>query len=227
MGFIIGLLGLIGLYRDRLPLIRILAFHSLFSIVGDMSLLLIVLLILTTSSHTSSSYSTSLCETIANDSLDWGVSIENCEERWPSVFAVFLGLISIMIVLRSWGGITLLTLAKKLGRRNGNNIRIDRNLERERYLDDQSLLSSTSSSSGKETKIGGQRIFLLPNTTGTDEVELVAEGESTSNNIPMVPIPLGMKSHQFPPNPNPNHSLTEYDTPFLVYAPVSYPLPLF
>ncbi|GAA5898200.1 hypothetical protein JCM8208_000181 [Rhodotorula glutinis] len=103
--------GIYGLLRDRLPLLRLFVLNGFLAISLDLLLLALILLLLTVSSPSSSrGIATTLCGTL---SLSLGLpdlvgSLEACEDRFEGVVVMALGALAVVEGLRIWGAVKVL-----------------------------------------------------------------------------------------------------------------------
>ncbi|GAA5837154.1 hypothetical protein JCM9279_005601 [Rhodotorula babjevae] len=103
--------GIYGLLRDRLPLLRLFVLNGFLAISLDLLLLALILLLLTVSSPSSSrGLATTLCGTL---SLSFSLpdllgSLEACEDRFEGVVVTALGALALVQGLRVWGAVKVL-----------------------------------------------------------------------------------------------------------------------
>ncbi|GAA6049568.1 hypothetical protein JCM3770_000852 [Rhodotorula araucariae] len=142
--------GMFGLFKDRLPLVRLFMLNSFLSLSLDLTLLALILIFLTVSSSSSSSthgLATTLCQALssapaASSSLSLsfglpdllGLSLEACEDRFEGVVFSALGTLAIVEGLRVWGAVKILGFyTARASPRGGRSHRSSSTREQEFY----------------------------------------------------------------------------------------------
>lgn len=193
-GIISSSLGLIGLQRDSLPLIRLFTLHTAFDIALSVLLTLIVALITLTSSSTST---TSFCDLLANSDILTDLvgtgGIESCEERWRSVVGTFVVGALLVAGARIWGLIKCNKELSRRQRRRGPSLSINTaaaaaGRNGERYYTDHP--GSTTTANSKRP-----RIFLLPTPHSSSTVT----PKGTDRSIPLLSLTPSSPADTFPP----------------------------
>ncbi|GAA6038593.1 hypothetical protein JCM8097_009437 [Rhodosporidiobolus ruineniae] len=165
----IGAVGGYGVYKDRLPYLRVYTLNSLLTLGLDLIILLLILALLLSSSSSSSAspLSTTLCQLLSAASSPssfsrafLGLTLEACEDRFDSVLlSSFAALVAVQVT-RGWAASRVLAYyqATKTRLRSGGRRRPDplqtareggRNSPGERYHDSPVELSSHGSGSGE------------------------------------------------------------------------------
>ncbi|GAA5997280.1 uncharacterized protein JCM10292_000148 [Rhodotorula paludigena] len=158
----ISLVGLYGLFTDRLSFVRLYTLNAFVSLALDFLLLALILLLLTIGNPSSSSshgLATTLCQALSSSpaassslSLSFGLpdllglSLEACEDRFEGVVASALGSLAVVEGLRTWGAVK--TLAYHYGRSSGSRRRTDGSGDRYFYDSPVELEASPSSAAG-------------------------------------------------------------------------------
>ena len=228
-----AILGLVGLQRESIPLIRLFTLHTAFDILLSGLLTFVIALVTLPSSS-----ATKFCDSFANsdilsDLVGTG-GIESCEERWDSVTGMFVVGAFLISGVRLWGLRKCLEGLSKRQRRRGPSLSINTAAAAasrsggvggggERFYTDHP---------GSTTNSKRPRIFLLP----TPQSSSTATPKPLEHSIPLLsltpssPADTFPPTHpQFPPPPPPSSPLNEDTTPtalrqsepsYIVYAPI-------